>query len=56
MEDKHITNINKLTQHFSSLIKLQAKTTNLREKSYNKLQECKSLYNDLSKKNNKKVF
>jgi len=56
MEDKHITNITKLTQNFISLIKIQVKTTNLREKAYNKLQECKALYNNLSKKNNKKVL
>ena len=56
MDETHIVNINKLKHNFQSLLKLQKNITDVRGTAHKKLQECKQVYNDLSKKNNKKVL
>lgn len=56
MDETHIVNINKLKHNFQSLLKLQKNITDVRATAHKKLQECKQVYNDLSKKNNKKVL
>lgn len=56
MDETHIVNINKLKHNFQSLLKLQKNITDVRTTAHKKLQECKQVYNDLSKKNNKKVL
>jgi hypothetical protein len=56
MDETHIVNINKLKHNFQSLLKLQKNITEVRTTAHKKLQECKQVYNDLSKKNNKKVL
>ena len=56
MDETHIVNINKIKHNFQSLLKLQKNITEVRTTAHKKLQECKQVYNDLSKKNNKKVL
>ena len=56
LDERIIVNINKLKHNFQSLLKLQKNITDVRTTAHKKLQESKQVYNDLSKKNNKKVL
>ena len=56
MENTHSNHSTKLKQNFNSILKQQNQILELKVKAQNKLQESKVVYNDLIKKNNKKVL